>query len=125
VYLMGINTNTCVLNKAFTAFNHDYRIVVLSDCVASMYGDDLHAVGLQNVARCLGWALGNEQFRERVENATGKSCCGGTLTCAEPLIWKGTEPLRDYHVAPFSQKPLPPDELQHRLKLWTLPRAGP
>jgi len=45
VVLMGINTNTCVLNTAFTAFNFDYRVVVLSDCVASMYGDDLHVLG--------------------------------------------------------------------------------
>jgi nicotinamidase-related amidase len=30
VCLMGINTNTCVLNTAFTAFNFDYRVVVLS-----------------------------------------------------------------------------------------------
>jgi biuret amidohydrolase len=62
VVLMGINTNTCVLNTAFTAFNFDYRVVVLSDCVASMYGDDLHALGLQNVQRCLGWVITNEQF---------------------------------------------------------------
>ena len=62
VVLMGINTNTCVLNTAFTAFNFDYRVVVLSDCVASMYGDDLHALGLQNVSRCLGWVITNEQF---------------------------------------------------------------
>jgi nicotinamidase-related amidase len=63
VCLMGINTNTCVLNTAFTTFNLDFRVVVLSDCVASMYGDDLHVLGLQNVARCLGWVLDNEQFR--------------------------------------------------------------
>jgi len=62
VVLMGINTNTCVLNTAFTAFNLDYRVVVLSDCVASMYGEDLHLLGLQNVARCLGWVVTNEQF---------------------------------------------------------------
>jgi nicotinamidase-related amidase len=67
VCLMGINTNTCVLNTAFTAFNHDYRVIVLSDCVASMYGDDLHELGLQNVARCLGWTLDNVQFREKIE----------------------------------------------------------
>jgi len=67
VCLMGINTNTCVLNTAFTAFNNDYRVVVLSDCVASMYGDDLHELGLQNVVRCLGWALNNAQFREKLE----------------------------------------------------------
>jgi biuret amidohydrolase len=67
VCLMGINTNTCVLNTAFTAFNHDYRVVVLSDCVASMYGDDLHELGIQNIARCLGWTLSNAQFREKLE----------------------------------------------------------
>ena len=67
VCLMGINTNTCVLNTAFTAFNNDYRVVVLSDCVASMYGDDLHELGLQNIVRCLGWTLNNTQFREKLE----------------------------------------------------------
>jgi nicotinamidase-related amidase len=65
VVLMGINTNTCVLNTAFTAFNLDYRVVVLSDCVASMYGDDLHLLGLQNVSRCLGWVISNDQFFEK------------------------------------------------------------
>jgi nicotinamidase-related amidase len=65
--LMGINTNTCVLNTAFTAFNFDYRVVVLSDCVASMYGDDLHVLGLQNVARCLGWVLTNEQLFQKLK----------------------------------------------------------
>jgi len=67
VVLMGINTNTCVLNTAFTAFNFDYRVVVLSDCVASMYGDDLHVLGLQNVARCLGWVISNQQFFEKIK----------------------------------------------------------
>ncbi len=67
VVLMGINTNTCVLNTSFTAFNFDYRVVVLSDCVASMYGDDLHVLGLQNVARCLGWVITNEQLFEKLK----------------------------------------------------------
>jgi nicotinamidase-related amidase len=64
---MGINTNTCVLNTSFTAFNYDYRVVVLSDCVASMYGDDLHVLGLQNISRCLGWVITNEQFFEKLK----------------------------------------------------------
>jgi len=67
VCLMGINTNTCVLNTSFTAFNHNYAVVVMSDCVASMYGDDLHVFGLQNVARCLGWTMSNDEFKEKVE----------------------------------------------------------
>ncbi len=70
VVLMGINTNTCVLNTAFTAFNYDYRVVVLSDCVASMYGDDLHVLGLQNIARCMGWVVTNDQFFEKIGAAS-------------------------------------------------------
>jgi biuret amidohydrolase len=66
VCLMGINTNTCVLNTAFTAFNLNYGVVVLSDCVASMYGEDLHIFGLQNVARCIGWVLSSEQLCEKL-----------------------------------------------------------
>lgn len=67
VCLMGINTNTCVLNTAFSAFNFDYGVVVLKDCVGSMYGDDLHELGLQNVARCLGWVMSNDEFRDKIE----------------------------------------------------------
>ena len=67
VCLMGINTNTCVLNTAFTAFNKDYHVVVLSDCVASMYGDDLHELGLQNIFRCLGWVLDNRTLKKKLE----------------------------------------------------------
>lgn len=69
VCLMGINTNTCVLNTSFTAFNHDYRVVVLSDCVGSMYGDDLHVLGLQNVARCLGWVVTNDELFAKMGGA--------------------------------------------------------
>lgn len=69
VCIMGINTNTCVLNTSFAAFNQDLRVVVLADCVGSMYGDDLHVLGLQNVARCLGWVVTNDQFAEKVRAA--------------------------------------------------------
>jgi biuret amidohydrolase len=70
VVLMGINTNTCVLNTSFTAFNFDYRVVVLSDCVASMYGDDLHVLGLQNISRCLGWVITNDQLFEKLKETS-------------------------------------------------------
>ena len=67
VCLMGINTNTCVLNTAFTAHNHNYQTIVLSDCVAGMYGGDLHELGLQNIKRCLGWVWTNEEFKQKLE----------------------------------------------------------
>ncbi|MCZ6592888.1 MAG: isochorismatase family protein, partial [Alphaproteobacteria bacterium] len=67
--LMGINTNTCVLNAAFESFNLTYKTVVMSDCVSSMYGLDLHEFALENVARCLGWVLTNEQAKQKVLDA--------------------------------------------------------
>ncbi len=62
VVIVGINTNTCVLCTAFDAFNRDLRVIVASDAVASMYGDDLHAFGLENLQRCLGWVLTTEEL---------------------------------------------------------------
>jgi nicotinamidase-related amidase len=64
--LIGINTNTCVLCTAFEAFNRDLKVIVVSDCVASMYGDDLHVFGLQNLSRCLGWVLDVTEFEGKL-----------------------------------------------------------
>lgn len=62
VVLAGINTNTCVLCTSFDAFNRDFRVVVAADAVASMYGEDLHVFGLENVSRCLGWVLSVDEI---------------------------------------------------------------
>jgi nicotinamidase-related amidase len=70
VVLLGINTNTCVLNTAFSAFNRDFQVVVISDCVASMYGEDLHILGLENVKRCLGYVLTVEEFKEKIRSGS-------------------------------------------------------
>ena len=72
VLLIGINTNTCVQCAAFEAFNRDYAVVVVSDCVHSMYGDDLHEFGLDNVARCIGWVLSVDQVVEKLEQGTSQ-----------------------------------------------------
>jgi biuret amidohydrolase len=65
VVFAGINTNTCVQCAAFEAMNRDLRTIVVSDCVASMYGDDLHVLGLENIARCLGWVLTLDELRAK------------------------------------------------------------
>jgi nicotinamidase-related amidase len=66
VLLIGINTNTCVQCAAFEAFNRDYAAIVVSDCVHSMYGEDLHDYGLQNVARCFGWVLSVDEVLDKL-----------------------------------------------------------
>ncbi|MFQ5693647.1 MAG: cysteine hydrolase [Nitrospinota bacterium] len=76
VVLTGINTNTCVLNTAFSAFDRDFAVVVISDCVASMYGEDLHVLGLQNIARCIGWVLTVDEFAEKVKEGAQAVAAG-------------------------------------------------
>lgn len=69
VILMGINTNTCVQCAAFEALNRGLRVVVPPECVASMYGEDMHQAGLQNIARCLGWVMPGDQLVEKLKRS--------------------------------------------------------
>lgn len=57
LFIAGCNTNTCVLASVFGAYNRGLRAVVISDCVASAYGEDLHQFALSNIQRRLGWVL--------------------------------------------------------------------
>ena len=69
--LIGINTNTCVQCAAFEAMNRDYAAVVVSDCVNSMYGQDLHDFWLENVARCFGWVLSVDEVIGKLAPVAG------------------------------------------------------
>ncbi|MEE9241453.1 MAG: cysteine hydrolase [bacterium] len=62
----GCNTNTCVLASAFGAYVRNFRVVVLSDCVASAYGEDLHVFALSNIQRRLGWVLTLDELEEKL-----------------------------------------------------------
>ncbi|MGQ0750203.1 MAG: cysteine hydrolase family protein [Betaproteobacteria bacterium] len=64
--IAGCNTNTCVLATAFGAYNRGLRVVVVSDCVASAYGHDLHQFALANIERRLGWVLTLGELEEKL-----------------------------------------------------------
>lgn len=64
----GCNTNTCVLASAFGAYVRGFKVVLLSDCVASAYGEDLHRFALANVQRRLGWVLTLQELEEKLDN---------------------------------------------------------
>jgi len=74
--IAGCNTNTCVLASVFGAYNRNFRAVVLSDCVASAYGDDLHRFALSNIQRRLGWVLTLEELEEKL-TAHARAAGGG------------------------------------------------
>lgn len=67
--LAGCNTNTCVLSTTFGAYNRGYRAVVVSNCVASAYGEDLHHFALQNIQRRLGWVLDLRELEAKLAGA--------------------------------------------------------
>lgn len=62
IVLAGINTTTCVLCAAFEATNRDFRVVVASDAVDSMDGEDMHRFALRLIAAALGWPMTSEQI---------------------------------------------------------------
>ncbi len=65
----GCNTNTCVLATAFGAYNRGLRVVVVSECVASAYGNDLHEFALDNIRRRLGWVLTLQELAAKLPAA--------------------------------------------------------
>lgn len=71
VVIIGINTNTCDLCTSFETVNLGFKLIVISDCVASAYGHDLHVFALQNIARCLGWVLTISEFEEKLKSGVG------------------------------------------------------
>jgi biuret amidohydrolase len=64
VILGGINTTTCVLCSAFEATNRDLRVVIASDAVDSMDGEEMHRFALRLMEASIGWPLTNQQIIE-------------------------------------------------------------
>ena len=64
--IAGCNTNTCVLASTFGAYNRGLRAIVLADCVASAYGEDLHTFALANIQRRLGWVLDLDELEQKL-----------------------------------------------------------
>lgn len=60
--LAGINTTTCVLCTAFDATNRDFRVVIASDAVDSMDGEEMHRFALRLMEAAVGWPLTNQEL---------------------------------------------------------------
>src|SRR6266511_2263575 len=69
VILAGINTTTCVLCTAFEATNRDFRVVIASDAVDSMDGEEMHRFALRLMAASIGWPLTNQQIMEAFKSS--------------------------------------------------------
>lgn len=69
IILAGVNTNTCVQCTAFDATNRDFAVVVASDCVDTMDGEEMHRFALRNIGNALGWVLNNEEIVQTLKAA--------------------------------------------------------
>jgi len=67
VLVAGCNTNTCVLATTFGGYNRGFRMVLVKECVASAYGNDLHEFALSNIQRRLGWVLTLDEVAVRLK----------------------------------------------------------
>jgi nicotinamidase-related amidase len=54
LYVCGINTDYCVFATALDAFQRNFTVVVVSDAVSSVRGEDAHREGLRNLERHFG-----------------------------------------------------------------------
>jgi len=54
VLITGVNTNSCVMATAAAACCRDYATVVVSDCVDTMDGPELHAAALRVIGTAFG-----------------------------------------------------------------------
>jgi nicotinamidase-related amidase len=66
--LAGVNTTTCVLCTAFEATNRDFRVVIASDAVDSMDGEEMHRFALRLMEASIGWPLTNQQILKALKN---------------------------------------------------------
>lgn len=68
VILAGINTTSCVLCAAFEATNRDYRVIIASDAVDSMDGEEMHRFALKLMSSTCGWPLSNTEILAALGN---------------------------------------------------------
>lgn len=59
--IAGVNTNNCILATSIQACVRDYGVVVLSDCVASAYGEEKHRMALALIENTFGWVASSSE----------------------------------------------------------------
>jgi nicotinamidase-related amidase len=55
--ITGVNTNSCVLATTVAASVRDFACIILSDCVDTVDGAELHDAALACLSRAFGWVM--------------------------------------------------------------------
>lgn len=65
----GVNTNTCVESTVRDAYQRDFDVIAVEDCVAApaeVY--ELHLSSLKNIERYFGWVLSSEEIMKMIKS---------------------------------------------------------
>lgn len=65
--ITGVNTDTCIQSTTFGASDRGYKPVLVSECVASMRGDDNHWMALELMSRTIAWVLDIDAVFEKLD----------------------------------------------------------
>nr|WP_072514128.1 isochorismatase family cysteine hydrolase [Ndongobacter massiliensis] len=68
VVIVGTKTNCCIRATATDAYYRDYRVIVLSDCVATN-SDVVNRVHLEDIQKYIGTVMTWEECRKALEEA--------------------------------------------------------
>lgn len=61
VLITGVNTNSCVMATSTAACCRDFAVVVVSDCVDTMDGRELHDAALKVIGRAFGQVMTTDE----------------------------------------------------------------
>jgi len=61
VLISGVNTNSCVMATSTAACCRDFAVVVVSDCVDTMDGRELHDAALKVIGRAFGQVMTTDE----------------------------------------------------------------
>ncbi len=64
--ITGVNTNSCVLATAVSACVRDFASIVITDCVDTMDGTNLHDAALACIRTAFGWTMTAQDALEAV-----------------------------------------------------------
>lgn len=78
LFVMGVNTNSCVLATSTAASSRDFAVFVVDDGCDSMLGRDLHEAAESVINGSFGWIVTGEQTLELLaERAGAVGAAGG------------------------------------------------
>lgn len=70
VLITGVNTNSCVMATSTAACCRDFAVVVVSDCVDTMDGPELHDAALKVIGRAFGQVMTTDEALAAVGAST-------------------------------------------------------